>query len=209
MTSTDFERVAMNLKVGSQGAVFRKTWRNWQAQGQFWFGLSRMVPFWMWDRTLAEEGNPFKAEFFTTAKSFRIGAIPHSLPQGAEAPPAFTRNGVTYISLPHLTSRLWNFAGDLEKHRKIAPPKVVLKWEAQTRVSTLVAGAKTLEFKPEKAHNGKAAPILLRGYRDEGIRYESTLYVPLAPVVKTFGLSFKHNPKNRLFDLSRGSWIGQ
>lgn len=200
----NFEPLAMNLKVGAKEAVFRKTWLNWQADGKFWFGLTRAVPFWMTNRSLARDNiNPsdddFDPKIFAAAKTFRIGAVPAELPQNAEAPPAFARNGVTYISLSHLKFRLDDFAYDLRKHRNIQP-KVDLKLDAKTGVSTLVAGRKTLHFAP---HIGSPAPILLGG------EYRSTLYVPLASVAKTFGLTFELDPKNRLFDLNRGTWTGQ
>lgn len=197
----NYEPLAMNLKVGAKEAVFRKTWRNWQADGKFWFGLTRTVPFWMSDRSLVSDNmNRSDADFdpkiFAAAKTFRVSALPAGLPQNAEAPPAFTRNGVTYISLPHLKNRLEDFVYQLTKHRGLRP-KVDLKRDEKTGVSTLVAGQTTLHFAPRV---GSPAPILLRG------EYDSTLYVPLASVARKLGLTFQLDPKNRLFDLKRGSW---
>ncbi len=193
----NFEPVAMKLKIGTKEAVFRRTWRNWQAQGKFWFGLTRAVPFWMWDKNLF--GSASNPKIFAAAKTFRVGKVPVNLPQNAEAPPAFTRNGTIYISLSHLESRLSDFARDLNEHRKIAA-EVDLKQDEKSGISTLTAGRKTLHFAP---HVRSPAPILLRG------EYESTLYIPLAPVVKTLGLTFKLDANGRSFDLNRGSWTGQ
>ncbi len=184
--------VPMTLETGAKSAIFRKTWRDWQAQGDFNFGLTRTVPFWMLDRGSLET----PPEWLRNTVTFRVGTVPAELPRNIALPPAFTRNGVTYISLPHLKNRLDGFGVDLKRRRRTVP-KVDLKWNAQTGVSTLVAGPKTLNFAPQV---GSPAPVLLRG------QYGNTLYVPLAPVAKTLGLSFQLDPKNRLFDLKRGTW---
>lgn len=183
-------------------AVFRKTWRSWQAQGNFLFGLTRMVPFWMLDRADVGpmQGSP---QSLATMRTFRIGNVPAELPSKVELPPAFRRNGVVYLSLNHLERRLGGFAYDLEK-RGGTKPEVAVKWDAKTRLTTLTAGAQTLSFAPNAAFEGTSArPILLRGV------YGDSLYVPLAAVAKNLGLTFASDVKSRFFDLKRGTWTGK
>ncbi len=187
------DHLVMGLEIGAKGATFRKTWRNWQAQGDFTFGLAPAVPFWMWDRHLLSGIVP-DAKWFPAAITFRVGAVPAELPLYSfdlDAPPAFTRAGVTYISLSHLDTRLGGWTNDKS-----------LQWNAQTRAATLRVGTKTLQFSPNAPLSGTSLrPVLLR--KEGG----STLYVPLAPVAKTLGLTFKIDAKNRLFDLNSGTLL--
>jgi hypothetical protein len=46
----DYKPLEMTLESTPKAAIFRKTWRNWQAQGDFLFGLTAAVPFWMMDK---------------------------------------------------------------------------------------------------------------------------------------------------------------
>ena len=188
-------QIAMNLESKPDVAIFRKTWRNWQAQGGFLFGLTRAVPFWMLDRDTLDNVSVSPA-VLANAKTFRVGPVPQELPQNAENPPAFVRGGVTYVSLSHLTRRLDDFASDLEKYRK-QRPVVHLKWDAKTG-SHLQAGNQVLSFK--KGENG-AISLGDSGY--------PTLYVPLAPVADKLGLSYQIDPKARLFRIKRGAWTGK
>lgn len=195
--------LAMALDSTPQRAVFRKSWRNWQAQGSFLFGLSRAVPFWMLDRagTSSSMGDAALAQ---SASTFRIGAVPAALPQNADNPPAFTRDGVAYVELKHLQRRLDGFASDLKKQGQ-PQPAVDVKWDAATRRSVLRAGRQTLSFAPGVALEGTSArPILLRGQSGE-----NTVYVPLAPVATRLGLQFSADAKHRLFSLGRGTWTGR
>lgn len=192
-------------------AVFRKTWRHWQAQGSFLFGLTPAIPGSMWDRaTLSPDIAP--PAVFRSARTFRVGPVPKELPDyGVNAPPAFTRGGVTYVSLAHLKRRLSDFADDLEKYRGVKA-LVDLSWDAKTKSSSLKAGAKTLVFFEGNAKIIKgtmpiqtlsSAPLVLHG------QYDATLYVPLAPVARLLGLEFKLMPQERLFELTRGRWDGR
>jgi hypothetical protein len=193
-----YKPLEMNLKIGPEGAIFRKTWRNWQAQGEFTFGLTSTVPFWMWDKSLLQNmiGDP---KLFEAVKTFRVGTVPDELPQGVQAPPAFTRNGTAYISLSHFKRRMSDFADDLEKYRK-GRPRVDLKWDAKSGVSTLSLGNQSFNFVPSI---GSPAPILLRG------KYENTLYVPLVPLAEKLSLTYQIDPQKRLFEIKRGSWTGK
>ncbi|PQV62585.1 hypothetical protein B1R32_12823 [Abditibacterium utsteinense] len=182
--------IPMALTSSSDAGIFRKTWRNWQAQGTFIFGLTRAVPFWMLDKNTISNSMNVPARL-KNAATFRVGKVPENLPRDAETPDAFTRNGATYISLSHLKRRLEDWTNDLD-----------LKWNEKTRVSTLRVGQKSLHFSPNTPlAETPLRPILLRG------EYDSTLYVPLAPVAKTLGLNFKLDPKNRLFELNSGTLL--
>lgn len=190
------------IKGTPREAIFRKTWRNWQAQGGFMFGLTRMVPFWMLDRANSGpmQGSP---QTLATMRTFRIGNVPAALPSNVEVPPAFRRGGVDFISLNHLERRLDEFAADLEKYRG-TKPKIAVQWDAKTRVTTLTAGVQTLAFAPDSPFQGTSTrPILLRGVDGD------SLYVPLAAVAKNLGLSCATDAKSRFFDLNRGSWTGK
>jgi hypothetical protein len=132
-----------------------------------------------------------KPDHLKNARTFRIGTVPTELPQGAEHLPAFQRNGVTYISLSHLGRRLVEWTNDATLDRN-----------AKSGISTLKVGSQTLQFSPNTPFGGSGLrPISLtkEGY--------STLYVPLAPVAKELGLTFKLDPANRLFDLNRGTLL--
>ncbi len=182
--------IPMALETSPRVAVFLKTWRDWQAQGFFMFGLTKTVPFWMADRDTISTmlQTPARIDKSTT---FRVGAVPDELPRGAELPPAFTRGGVTYIALSHLKRRLDEWTNDSS-----------LKWDAKTRVSTLKVGAKTLRFAPNApAPDSSISPILLHG------EYNDALYIPLANVAKTLGLIFKLDAENRMFELKPGTLI--
>ncbi len=179
--------------------IFRKTWRNWQAQGSFLFGLTRTIPFWMLDRgsMSIEPGR------LASAQTFRIGKVPADLPVGVDLPPGFLRGGVAYGALNHIENRLSVWAYDLREKLGIPAP-VSLIWDAKARVSTLKAGAKTLKFSPDTPALGSKNPnLLLQG------EFGPTLFVPLAPLAKTLGLGVKIDAKNRLFELKQGSWKGK
>ncbi|RYG69666.1 hypothetical protein EON80_09365 [bacterium] len=193
----DNKPIAMTLETTPKEAVFRKTWRNWEAQGYFMFGLTPAVPFWMMDRTI------LGADTILKATTFRVGPVPSELPVGAEAPHAFKRDDVIYISLSHLQTRLSYFQDDLAKYRNIKVD-LNLAWNPATRVATLRAGRRTFKFSPETPvfDSGKR-PILLDA------QYGKTLYVPLAAVSKALGLEYTIDSSLRLFEIRRGTWNGQ
>ncbi len=196
------EPLAMPLQSTPTATIFRKTWRNWQAQGNFSFGLTRAVPFWMMDRGALSASMVAPARL-KNAVTFRVGAVPEELPQDAENPPAFIRDGVDYISLAHLANRLRDFGAELKKASGHTP-EISLRWNPKTGIATLVAGTKTQSFALGAAVEGsKARPIFLRG------QFGPTLYVPVDGVVHSLGLAFKADPKNRAFDLTRGTWTGK
>jgi hypothetical protein len=188
----DYKALPMTVETQPNVAIFRKTWRNWQAQGNFSFGLTRAVPFWMLDR----DSLGLSPQILTGATTFRVGPVPADLPQNAQNPPAFMRGGKGYIALSHLTRRLDDFADNLGKYRK-SRPVVHLKWDATTG-SRLQAGKQILEFK-----KGQSDTILLGndGY--------PTLYVPLEATAQKLGLTYVLEPEKRSFSLSRGTWTGQ
>jgi hypothetical protein len=193
----DYKPLEMTQENTPQATIFRKTWRNWQAEGGLLFGLTPAVPFWMMDRGVLSEQTVLQSI------TFRVGPVPQELPINAEAPHAFTRDNVTYISLSHLQRRLDGFSYSLEQYRKIKV-KTSLGWNEKARLATLHVGAKTLTFSPNTPVTpGGPRPILLPG------AYGKTLFVPLAPVAKTLGLEYSVDSSKRLFDLRRGNWIGQ
>jgi hypothetical protein len=195
--SFGYKPLAMTQETTPQATIFRKTWRNWQAQGEFTFGLTPTVPFWMMDRAISKE------EVVLHATTFRVGPVPQELPNNAEAPHGFMRDNVTYISLSHLQRRLDGFSYSLEKYRNLKV-KTSLGWNEKSRSATLRAGAKTLTFSPNTPVTpGGPRPILLPG------TYGNTLFVPLAKVSRDLGLEFSIDSSKRLFDLRRGNWTGQ
>jgi hypothetical protein len=193
----DYKPLAMTLESTPKEAIFRKTWRNWQAQGEFLFGLSAAVPFWMMDESRVSPA------MVNSVQTVRVGPVPTELPQNAELPDGFTRNGVHYIALSQLQSRLAYFADDLEKYRK-TQVKTGLTWDGKTRQAQLVAGAKALPFSPNTpVEPGGTRPIFLKGL------YGDSLYVPLDAVAKKLGIAYTIDSSKRLFKLSRGTWTGQ
>lgn len=194
----DYKRLAMKLDVTTNEAVFSKTWRNWEAQGSFLFGLTPTVPFWMMDKGITNN------QRVLSTTTFRVGPVPKELPSQAEAPHGFTRDNVTYISLSQLKRCLDGFTYNLEKYRglKVATS---LNWNGKTQITTLRAGNKTLSFSPDKpVVPGGKSPILLPD------RYGgSTLFVPLDAVARTLGLEYTIDSSKRLFELKRGNWTGQ
>lgn len=167
------------------GNRFTRTWRDWQAQGDFSFSLSRTLPGW-----LAFGNNGPFGEQSGQAQTVSIpGAVLASIEY---LPFAVLRNGTTFISLSQLRERLATLA---EKAGEgLGDQEVKLSWDNRTRTSTLRAGRYEMKFQTgstrmqvsDHMDTGElpdvklaAAPVLLGG---EG---RQQLYVPLAPIMQS------------------------
>ncbi len=197
LPSFNGKALPMSFANRREGAVFRKTWRNWQAQGTFLFDLEFTVPLWMQDSSDLDSD---LLALVPHVRTFRIGAVPKDALMRSPDAPGFVRDGVAYVALWHLRNRLEGFSYQLEKHRGFKP-EVALHWNSKRRIATLMAGSQPVDFTPEVGTPHRPLLLRSRGY--------NTLYVPLADACKTLGLTWKVDAQNHLFEIKRGTWTGK
>lgn len=189
-----------SLSQTQNSATFRHVWRNWPAKQNVTFGLERAIPNWKMDTGSYNSSGTIKT--VNATRTVRVGSKAAAF-GGAQGFPtdAFTRNGVTYLSVAHLTR-------NMEQWGEMVEPKIPVKTRfdrktgfhlsAGTSTMHLRAGARTAQINGKTVRLGR--PVLL--VRDtEG----ASMFVPLAPVAKALGLRVSFQGQH-LFSLQRGKW---
>ena len=202
-TGNDEKVLPFSLRNDASGAVFRRTWKNWEAQENVTFGLERAVPFWRVDATGSDSGS-ITMNAVSATQTVRVGPKPKNI-EPTEGFPAdgFTRDGVFYVGIGHIKSRVedWGYA---------QKPKIDTSLDfSDTKGFDLRAGKLRLQGREGEANilvNGKTielgAPII--AVPAGSVRL---LYVPLAPIARELGWKFSLRGE-RLFTLERGAWRG-
>jgi hypothetical protein len=195
-------RQPFSISSDKNGATLRRVWRNWDAEEFVDIGLERVIPFWKVD-TEADGSDETRAAV-RAAQIVRVKGKPQGFErEGGFASPAFTKDGVVYVSLSHLSDRMEVWGDELSP--KIEPQA---RFDARTGFD-LRAGKTTLHVRQGDSSaqiNGKTvalgAPVLLV---PQGTG--NSLFAPLAPIAKALGLRTTFEGE-RLFSLQHGSWRG-
>ncbi|HEX8833939.1 MAG TPA: stalk domain-containing protein [Abditibacteriaceae bacterium] len=187
MVTPYFEGTPISMQ--RRGPSFTKTWRNWEAQGNFMIGIVPVESGWLVDSAVSGAMNPKAAD---KAHTIAVGSgQARALARkeniyGMWAPQAVVRDGVTYVTLSHLKNRLEQRA-DADREGS-GTKEVELKWDSKTRAATLRAGGNIFGFMPGQKSwsvhskaSGKTKTLI--GTHAPFVAYEN-FYVPLAPVAR-------------------------
>ncbi len=198
----DEKVLPMSLQSDARGATFRRTWKNWEADESFLFGLERAVPFWRKDTGGNDSGAVTMATVAAT-QTVRVGPKPKTL-ESTDGFPAdgFSRGGVLYVGVDHLANRLETWGYDEKPRRRVNLILPANGFDLSAGKSRLQGreGATTMRVNGSLLELG--APIV--AIPRSGTRL---FYVPIAPVARKLGWQVALRGE-RLFTLTRGSWRG-
>lgn len=158
------------------------TWRNWQAQTEFYFTFAAVPRGWLWE----PESRPF--EDSSKVQSATVAGASDSIDF---APPALQRDGQTWVALQWLQQELAERAEIQMKG--LGAQETALTWNATTRASilragrfewTIRAGDRTMRVRDKM--NPQRAPIMTLPAAPFTLRSmgQNRVYVPLAPILK-------------------------
>ena len=157
--------------------IWHYTWRNWQAQGDFYLEYKAIDPGYLW---LATERRPFTPSTWSVVirQPGPVDSHPYS------SPSVLLRGNTAFIRLYEMNFELSNNPPGFDQD------SVATTWDGRKREATLHAGARKIRWQPGKAQmvvDGTTQPLpaapFLTGADDEGGR---RLYVPLRALVEAF-----------------------
>lgn len=202
-TGNDEKVLPFSLRNDANGAIFQRTWKNWEAQENVTFGLERAVPFWRKDIGDNDSG-AVTMKTVAATQTVRVGAKPENdLPGEGFPADGFTRDGVLYVGVGHLQNRLESWGYDQKPNFKakldFSPTEGFdlragkLRLQGREGETTLRVNGKTVELN---------APVVASSTGSMRL-----LYVPLAPIARELGWTVSLRGE-RLFSLARGAWRG-